>query len=122
MPLRNQFKTNEEYNLYFRQYRAKNKVKIRKYGREYNKAYRKKNGYNNEKNWKKRNPEKLKIENILQNAVRSGKLKRKPCEVCGKEKTHGHHENYNEPLLVNWLCAVHHKEIHKKIKGSKVKL
>ena len=56
MPLRNQFKTNEEYNLYFRQYRAKNKVKIRKYGREYNKAYRKKNGYNNEKNWKKEIP------------------------------------------------------------------
>ena len=44
MPLRNQFKTNEEYNLYFRQYRAKNKVKIRKYGREYNKAYRKRMG------------------------------------------------------------------------------
>ena len=122
MPSRNQYKTNEEYNLYFRQYRAKNKDKIRKYIREYNQEYRKKNGFKNETKWKKNNKDKVQVENLLRYSVKCGKIKRLPCEVCGKKKTHGHHEDYGKPLLVNWLCPIHHKEIQKKIKGSKVKL
>ena len=116
MPSRNQFKTNEEYNLYFCQYRAKNKEKMRSYQREYNREYRKKNGFKNEIKWKKNNPLKVRIENILQYAVRYGRIKRQPCEVCGKKKTHGHHKDYNKPLKAIWLCPLHHKEIHKKLK------
>jgi hypothetical protein len=36
-------------------------------------------------------------------------LKSLPCEVCGSiEKPEGHHEDYDLPLVVRWLCHSHH--------------
>lgn len=43
-----------------------------------------------------------------------GEITRKPCEVCGETKVDGHHEDYNEPLDVRWLCRKHHMEQHRK--------
>jgi hypothetical protein len=40
MPNRKQFKSNEEYNTWFREYNAKNKEKIQKYKREWMRNYR----------------------------------------------------------------------------------
>ena len=40
MPNRKQFKCNEEYNTWFREYNAKNKEKIQKYKREWMRNYR----------------------------------------------------------------------------------
>lgn len=34
-----------------------------------------------------------------------------PCEVCG-EKAMRHHPDYAQPLLVRFLCALHHKQVH----------
>lgn len=45
-------------------------------------------------------------------AIRKGILKRLPCEVCGGIPAEGHHENYNRPLDVRWLCKVHHMRLH----------
>lgn len=45
-------------------------------------------------------------------AVRTGKIVRQPCEVCGDPKTQGHHEDYSKPLDVRWLCFKHHREAH----------
>src|SRR5262245_26938922 len=51
--------------------------------------------------------------NVLNAAVRKGKIQRLPCEVCGATETiHAHHENYREPLRVRWLCRLHHEEHH----------
>ena len=50
----------------------------------------------------------------LHTAVYSGVLVRKPCEVCGDAKSHGHHEDYSKPLDVVWLCSKHHGERHRK--------
>ena len=53
-------------------------------------------------------------------AIRSGKLKRLPCERCGTtKKVHAHHEDYNEPLDVMWLCSLHHIERHRELKEIK---
>ncbi len=60
MPTPPQFKTHEEYLNWYRQYREKNREKLRIYNRIYNKEYRKENGYYNERNWNKKNPEKVK--------------------------------------------------------------
>ena len=49
---------------------------------------------------------------IYNKALKSGKLKRQSCEVCGKKKTDGHHPDYNYPLKVMWLCKKHHKRWH----------
>lgn len=46
-------------------------------------------------------------------AIKTGVLTRGPCQFCGSiENIHGHHDNYNEPLAVIWLCAIHHKARH----------
>src|SRR5258707_11637000 len=42
-------------------------------------------------------------------AVKSGKLERKPCVVCGSRPTHAHHFDYSRPLDVIWLCPKCHK-------------
>ena len=48
----------------------------------------------------------------VQNAIVAGKLERLPCEVCGVEPAEGHHDDYDLPLEVRWLCKLHHDEHH----------
>lgn len=47
------------------------------------------------------------------NAVKNGKLKRLAC-WCGDIKVQAHHDDYNKPLEVRWLCRRHHNEVHGK--------
>ena len=49
-------------------------------------------------------------------AIARGEITRKRCEVCNAEKTHAHHDNYNEEfwLIVRWLCPKHHMQWHQK--------
>lgn len=44
--------------------------------------------------------------------IKRGKIIRKPCEKCGAGHTEGHHEDYNKPLEVIWLCRECHLDIH----------
>jgi hypothetical protein len=46
------------------------------------------------------------------NAINLGKMKRLSCEVCGSEKSHAHHDDYNKPLDVRFLCSRHHRIWH----------
>jgi hypothetical protein len=50
---------------------------------------------------------------LLGAAVKCGRVVRKPCEVCGNPKSHGHHDDYSKPLKVRWLCARHHNQHHR---------
>jgi hypothetical protein len=57
----------------------------------------------------------------VQEAVRAGRLVRKPCRVCGDPKTHGHHHRgYAEEhaLDVEWLCERHHRDAHRTPEGD----
>lgn len=60
----------------------------------------------------KNNPEKHQARVEVFKALKRGDLLKELCIVCGKEKSHGHHEDYNKPLEVIWLCAQHHKDFH----------
>lgn len=41
--------------------------------------------------------------------VKRGKIKKLPCEICSSTlKIEAHHESYNYPLLVIWLCRICH--------------
>jgi ribosomal protein S27AE len=44
----------------------------------------------------------------VQNVIRAGKLKKKPCVKCGNPKSEAHHEDYKNPLKVKWLCKSCH--------------
>lgn len=63
--------------------------------------------------WNNRNPVKKAASTAVNNAVRGGRLTRQPCEICGKEQAHAHHDDYSKPLDVRWLCTTHHAEWHK---------
>ena len=45
-------------------------------------------------------------------AVKRGTIIKLPCGICGNSKVEGHHEDYNKPLEVVWLCNKHHRERH----------
>lgn len=63
--------------------------------------------------WRERNPEKRKAHIAVGNAIRDGKLKKQPCEVCDTtENIEAHHDDYSKPLDVRWLCVTHHAEHH----------
>ena len=66
------------------------------------------------RNWRKKNPEKYKAHNTVNNAIRAKRLKRGTCEVCGSEKVHAHHDDYSKPLDVRWLCVEHHGHTRRK--------
>lgn len=54
-------------------------------------------------------PGKARARTKVSNAVRDGKLIKKPC-YCGKIKVEAHHTDYRKPLSVIWLCHRHHLE------------
>lgn len=55
----------------------------------------------------------------VNNAIRSGKITKKPC-WCGSSDVEGHHPDYSKPLDVIWLCVKHHKEIHRKYRKKEL--
>ncbi len=52
----------------------------------------------------------------VSNAIKTGKLQKMPCIMCGVEKVEAHHPSYSPEMFLNvvWLCKKHHSEIHKK--------
>lgn len=45
--------------------------------------------------------------------VKKGLLIKMPCEVCNTEEdVQAHHDDYNKPFDVRWLCRTHHREHH----------
>lgn len=85
--------------------------------REYDKKRFKENKKRREKiqdrsnEWNKKNPLGYKAHYLVSNAIRDGRLKKMPCEVCCG-KAHAHHDDYAKPLNVRWLCPVHHQQLH----------
>lgn len=46
-------------------------------------------------------------------AIRKGTLIKRPCEVCGStSRVEAHHDDYNRPLEVRWLCKKCHEKWH----------
>jgi len=59
-----------------------------------------------------RYPERQSARNAVNKAILRGEIKRQPCEKCGEQLAHAHHDDYSKPLDVRWLCHAHHVEAH----------
>lgn len=57
-------------------------------------------------------PAAYRAHSAVSNAVRDGRLERKPCEACGADRAFGHHDDYAKPLDVRWLCQPCHVAWH----------
>lgn len=56
----------------------------------------------------------LAAKNAVKYALKTGKLVKEPCFICGLEESVAHHSSYaiEMRLAVTWLCTPHHNEIH----------
>ena len=67
-----------------------------------------------QRQWTAKNQGKRKAHHKVNNSVRDGKISKQPCACCGATKrVHAHHDNYNFPLDVIWLCPEHHGHRHR---------
>ena len=63
--------------------------------------------------WRQRHPQAVAAHKLVRRAIQHGELQREQCCICGRAKSHAHHEDYSKPLDVVWLCLVHHAEHHR---------
>jgi len=67
--------------------------------------------------WKRKNPEKVAAHKIVAGALKGGIIKNPgECSVCGKKTTYldAHHDDYDNPLKIRWLCISCHRQEHSK--------
>lgn len=50
---------------------------------------------------------------VIKRIKRGISLTRQPCSVCGTLDAEAHHNDYNQPLDVIWLCKRHHTDVHR---------
>lgn len=129
----NRYKENKEYwRKYHKKYREEHKEKINKIAKEYRTRNPEKSRYNARKSYYKNRDKILKNQLIKQKlrynnnpVYRNKKIvraktsknikipKKKLCEICNiniaKEK---HHEDYNKPLEIKFLCRDCHLKLH----------
>ena len=97
----NRNKNIEKFRAYDRD-RAKNPERI-KLGAEISQA------------WRAEDRRRSVAHNAVARAIRNGSLFRIPCIRCGETKSLAHHEDYDKPLEVMWLCQPCHKQRHKEL-------
>ena len=112
-------KSKEVKQGYSRSYYDLHKEEICKRSREF---YKNRSQEKKQKNvervriWREKNRQKARAWSAVGNAlVRGDIIKPNVCQVCEvfDQKLHAHHEDYEKPLDVKWLCHVCHMKIHK---------
>ena len=98
-------------------HRSENLERIREYDRKRaNKPERRSASYAISQGWRQEDKRRNRAHNAVSRGIHSGKLVRQPCCRCGQKKSIAHHEDYDKPLEVMWLCQPCHKQRHKELK------
>jgi len=67
-----------------------------------------------QRKWAQANPKAVWAQAALRSAINRGLVERQPCEQCGAVPADGHHDDYDKPAVVRWLCRKHHRAFHRK--------
>ena len=98
-------------------HRNKNIEKIRAYDRARAKEpHRTKLALEVNRAWRAEDTRRSKAHKSVAKAIKQGLLVSSPCIRCGEKKSVAHHEDYDQPLDVVWLCQPCHKQRHKEIR------
>jgi hypothetical protein len=46
---------------------------------------------------------------VIRKMIKDHLLEKLPCEICGYIKAQAHHDDYNKPTQVIWLCQKHRR-------------
>lgn len=91
--------------------------------------YRRSDEYKDKKNaydkiYRRVSPEKANARDKVRRAIKKGKLFRSSfCQLCRKNSfTHAHHEDYNKPLDVIWMCPTCHISHHRNLENCAERL
>lgn len=108
---------------YVRTHRAANIDRIREYDRARGKSpLRIANAVEVTRKWRAKDNRLSSAHRAVSEAISKGKMKRLPCERCANPKAVAHHDDYNKPLDVMWLCQPCHKQRHKELRSEGVVL
>lgn len=66
--------------------------------------------------WRREDTRRQRAHNLVSREIAKGTLVREPCCRCGSSKSLAHHEDYDRPLDIMWLCQPCHKQRHKELK------
>jgi hypothetical protein len=100
--------------------RKRDPVKNRKHGADWRRRHPGKHAVAL-RQWRMKLGEEMKLRqrayDKVQRALKKGVLVRGPCEMEGEGegcngRIHAHHEDYEKPLDVRWLCHRHHLQAH----------
>lgn len=83
------------------------------YYREYDRGRGNRQGYAYTKEYREKYPGKFRAHQMVNYAIKVGRLFAEPCSECGRDSdTHAHHDDYAKPLNIRWLCPPCHKAWH----------
>ena len=101
-------------------HRNKNLEKIREYDRARGKESKRiKAATEITRAWRAEDARRNVAHSLVAKAIRNGTLVRQPCVRCAEAKSLAHHEDYDHPLTVMWLCQACHKQRHKELRSNK---
>ena len=100
-------------------HRVENIERIREYDKERAKRpERKAVNITINRAWRSEDLRRQKAHRLVSRAIKKALLVRAPCCRCGSERSLAHHEDYDKPLDVMWLCQPCHKQRHKELKEA----
>jgi hypothetical protein len=68
--------------------------------------------------WKNAHPKAVWAQAALRSALKRGLIIQEPCQECGALDAEAHHDDYDKPMCVRWLCRLHHRRFHNHVKGA----
>ena len=100
-----------------RLHREKNIEKIREYDKQRSKLpHRLELATEQCRKWRAEDKRRSYAHGQVARAIKKGELVPQPCVRCNSVKSLAHHEDYDRPLDVMWLCQPCHKQRHKELK------
>ncbi|MER9763116.1 hypothetical protein [Mesorhizobium sp. M0138] len=66
--------------------------------------------------WKNAHPKAVWAQAALRSALKRGLIIQEACKDCGSSDAEAHHPDYDRPLAVDWLCRLHHRREHIRMK------